>query len=85
MRCVSQYGKYGIQYRARKAETDHAGVERVKQEGIYLTFVQGELFENEEREALTMFRFKGQFQHEDEATPVDPKYRMSTFDTNSVR
>ena len=76
-------GKYGIQYRPYKANTDHAGVEHVQQEGIYLKFVQGELFENEEREALAMFRFRGQFQHEDEATPVDPKYRMSTFDTNA--
>lgn len=82
MRCVSQYGKFGIQYRPRKANTDHAGVEHVVQEGIYLQFVQGDLFENEEREALAHFRFRGQFQHEDEATPVDPKYRLSTFDTN---
>jgi len=83
VRCVSQYGKYGIQYRPYKANTDHAGVEHVLQEGIYLQFVQGELFENEEREALATFRFRGQFQHEDEATPVDPKYRLSTFDTNA--
>jgi len=82
MRLVSQYGRYGIQYRPRKADTDHAGVEHVTQEGIYLQFVQGDLFENEERAALAQFRFRGQFQHEDEATPVDPKYRLSTFDTN---
>ena len=84
MRCVAQYGKYGIQYRPYKANTDHAGVEHVLQEGIYLQFVQGELYENEEREALATFRFRGQFQHEDEATPVDPKYRLSTFDTNAA-
>ena len=83
MRLVSQYGRYGIQYRARKANTDHAGVEHVTQEGIYLQFVQGDLFENEEAAANQYFRFRGQFQHEDEATPVDIKYRLSTFDTNA--
>ena len=82
MRLVSQYGRYGIQYRPRKANTDHAGVEHVIQEGIYLTFEKGDLYENELAAAIEHFGFKGRFQHEDEATPVDPKYRISTFDTN---
>ena len=81
MRCVSQYGKYGIQYRPYKANTDHAGVEHVLQEGIYLQFVQGDLYENELRAAEEQFGFKGLFQHVDEATPALPVYRLSTFDT----
>jgi len=82
MRCVSQIGRFGIQYRPRKVYTDVNGVETVTQEGIYLRFERGDLFENELAAALEQFGFKGRFQHEDEATPVDPKYRISTFDTN---
>jgi hypothetical protein len=82
VRFVSQYGKYGVQYRQRRADTDANGVEHVKVEGIYLQFVQGDLFENELAAALERFRFRGQFQHEGEGDLVDPKYRLSTFDTN---
>jgi hypothetical protein len=82
VRFISQYGKYGIQYRQRRADTDANGVEHVKVEGIYLQFIQGDLYENELALALERFRFRGQFQHEGEGELVDPKYRLSTFDTN---
>jgi hypothetical protein len=82
VRLVSQYGRYGIQYRPKRASVDINGVETITQQPIYLTFEQGDLYENEVALALERFRFKGRFQHEDEATPVDPKYRLSTFDTN---
>jgi hypothetical protein len=81
MRCIAQYGRFGIQYRPRKASVDINGVETVTQEGIYLQFVQGDLYENELRAAEEQFKFKGQFQHVDEATPALPTYRLSTFDT----
>lgn len=81
MRCVAQYGRFGIQYRPRKASVDINSVETVTQEGIYLTFVQGDLYENELRAAEEQFGLKGLFQHVDEATPALPTYRLSTFDT----
>jgi len=81
MRCIAQYGRFGIQYRPRKASVDINSVETVTQEGIYLQFVQGDLYENELREAEEKFGFKGLFQHVDEATPALPTYRMSSFDT----
>lgn len=83
MRLVSQYGKYAIQYKSKRATTDINGVETITQEPVYLQFVQGEIFENERLQAQDVFGFKGQFQHQDEATPVDPLYRLSTFDTRA--
>ena len=83
MRCIAQYGRYGIQYRPRKANVDINSVETVTQEGIYLTFVQGDLYENELRAAEEHFQFKGLFQHVDEATPALATYRLSTFDTDA--
>lgn len=82
MRLVSQYGKYRMQYQAQKVSTDSQGVMNVIRPGIYLEFVQGDLYQNEYEQALGHFGFKGQFQHQDEATPVDPSYRISTFDTS---
>ena len=83
MRLVSQHGKYGLQFRSKRANTDVNGVETITQEPVYLTFVQGEIFENERHLAREQFAFKGQFQHQDEATPVDPLYRLSSFDTRA--
>ena len=40
------------------------------------------LYENEKDAAERHFNFHGITQHEDEATPVDPDYRLSLFDTD---
>jgi hypothetical protein len=82
VRLVSQYGRFGIQYRQRRADTDANGVEHVKVEGIYLRFERDDIYENELALATERFRFRGQFQHEGEGGMVDPRYRISTFDTN---
>jgi hypothetical protein len=83
MRIVAQYGKYGRQFQARKANTDHNGVETVTQEGIYLQFQQEDMRQNEIDLAMQLFGFRGQFQAEDQFTPTDPIYRISVFDTRA--
>jgi hypothetical protein len=82
MRFIAQYGEYGVQIRPQRQQGMGDGSINVTVEGIYAKFDPEELvFENEFEKAQKTFNFKGQYQHLDEATPVDPTYRLSVFDS----
>lgn len=85
MRLISQYPNYRIQVRPMRVQGLGDGTSRTLQEPIYLQFDHdGLIYENEIAEAKTNFSFKGQYQHQDEATPVDAIYRLSVFDTRTL-
>jgi hypothetical protein len=60
----------------------------ITQNPIYAVFTPvqqgGFLYENEKEEAERHFSFKGLTQHTDEATPSDPIYRLSVYDTDEA-
>lgn len=82
MRFISQFGEYGVQIRPQRGKGMGDGSFQVTEEPIYAKFDSDELvFEIELERAIKEFQFKGQYQHLDEATPVDPSYRLSVFDS----
>src|SRR5262245_28519952 len=81
MRFVSQYGNYWTQLRPELTEAYSNGAIRQIQAPIYARFVQGDLLQHEHEAALLSFSFPGRYQERDEATPVDPQHRISTFDS----
>lgn len=81
MRFVSQYTNYILNIRpARKRFTEY-GVE-VEYPDILAEFDSQGWVQSDLDRALQSFQFKGMFQHEDEATPVHPAYRLSVYDTD---
>jgi hypothetical protein len=82
VRFISQYGEYGVQIRPQRGRGMGDGSFQVTQEPLYAKFDHDELvFEVEIERAMKEFGFRGQYQHVDEATPVDPSYRLSVFDS----
>jgi len=83
VRFISQYGEYGVQIRPQRQQGMGDGSIQITQQPLYAKFDSDELvFEIEHERALKEFKFQGQYQHMDEATPVDPSYRLSVFDSN---
>lgn len=83
MRAVSEYAGYRIQIRPMRVRGLGDGTSETLQEPIYAQFSQEEMiYDNEVTEAKLAFKFRGQLQEQDEATMVDPIYRMSVFDTS---
>lgn len=82
MRCISQYGEYGVQIRPQFQRGMGDGSIQVTQEPLYAKFErEGLIYENEMERAMKVFPFRGLNQHLDEATPVNPGSRMSVLDT----
>jgi hypothetical protein len=88
MRFVSQYPGYKFQARPQRTRSLGDGGVEITQEGIYCQFLAvGEgamIYENEIAAALKAFEFRGNTQHEDEATPSDPMLRLSIYDTDEM-
>jgi hypothetical protein len=85
MRLIAQYPNYRIQVQPMRVKGLGDGTSETLQEPLYLQFDHdGLIYENEIAESKAHFSFKGQYQHQDEATPVDPIYRMSVFDTRTL-
>jgi hypothetical protein len=82
VRFISQYGEYGVQIRPERGRGLGDGSFEVTGPPLYAKFDSDELiFDNELERAIKVFKFRGQYQHLDEATPVDPSYRLSVMDT----
>jgi len=84
MRCISQFGEYGIQIRHQQQKGMGDGSIQVTVEPIYAkfrNFSDEVIYESEVERALKEFSFRGRYQHVDEATPADIQYRLSVFDT----
>ena len=86
MRFISQASNHVMQVRPMRTRALGDGGVETTQEPIYAIFTPveqgGFLYENEKDAALRHFDFHGLTQHEDEATPSDPMYRLSVFDTD---
>lgn len=85
MRFISQHSNHVIQVRPMRQRALGDGGVEVVQDPIYAVFTPidggGFLYENEKDAATDHFKFHGLTQHEDQATPSDPAYRLSIFDT----
>jgi hypothetical protein len=82
MRAISQYAEYCIQIQPQRQQGLGDGSVKITQEPIYARFEKGApIFENEIEQAEKRFAFSGRYQHLDEATNVDPLYRLSLLDT----
>lgn len=88
MRFVSQYPDYKFQARPQRSKALGDGGVEITQEGIYCQFMsvnQGAMiYENEVAAALRHFDFRGNTQHQDEATPSDPLLRLAVYDTDEM-
>lgn len=86
MRFVSQNSNYVCQIRPQRSRALGDGGVEITQEPLYAVFTPvedgGFLYESEKEAAERHFSFPGLTQHEDEATPSDPTYRLSIFDTD---
>ena len=80
MRFVAQYSGYQIKIRDPQAHVTSWGVEQTVQ-GIVAAFDKNDWLQRDYETALRSFKFKGMYQHEDEATPVEPTYRVAVYDT----
>jgi hypothetical protein len=83
MRFVSQYTNFVLNIRNPKKKFTEYGVDVVEDE-IVAEFDPRSWNQRDLETAIASFRFKGLFQHEDEATPVHPAYRISVYDTDEM-
>lgn len=82
MRAISQYANFSLQVRQQRQQGMGDGTVKITTEPLYAKFdPDGMIFENELEHAVEYFSFKGQYQHLDEFTKVDPRYRLSVLDT----
>jgi hypothetical protein len=84
MRCISQFGEYGVQIRHQQQQGMGDGSIKITIHPIYAkfrNFSDETIYESEIERALKEFSFRGRYQHVDEATPADISFRLSVFDT----
>jgi hypothetical protein len=85
MRFISQHSNHVVQIRPQRSRALGDGGVEITQDPIYAVFTPieqgGFLYENEKQAAMDNFKFHGLTQHEDQATPSDPAYRLSIYDT----
>ena len=82
MRFISKSAKFSLQIRPQIVEAYAAGMSKVTQPPLYADFQVGRLTDEEYQFALTQFSFEGGFQNQDEVTMIDPRYRLSLFDSD---
>jgi hypothetical protein len=83
MRFVSQYTNFVLNIRNPKKKFTEYGVDVIEDE-IVAEFDPRSWNQRDIETAIASFKFKGLFQHEDEATPVHPAYRISVYDTDEM-
>ena len=82
MRFIANYARYTVVIQRDIPEVYGSGLVKVVQEGIYAHFEPGGLTEAERELALrTLPLSRGSYQQIDEATPVQPDFRLSVHDT----
>lgn len=88
MRFISQYTNMVVQITPQRSRALGDGGVEITQEPVYAVFTPiadgAFLYDNEKEAAERHFSFPGLTQHEDEATPSDPAYRLSVFDTDEA-
>jgi hypothetical protein len=88
MRFISQHPGYKFQAVPQRTRALGDGGVEITQEGIYCEFMSvgagAMVYENEIAAALRHFQFRGNTQHEDEATPSDPMLRLAIYDTDEM-
>jgi hypothetical protein len=83
VRFVSQFTNYVINIQAAVKRVGDFGVEILRPD-ILAEFRPHDWTQRDLETAIASFQFKGSYQHEDEATPVHPAYRLSTYDTDEL-
>jgi len=88
MRYISQYPQFRLQVRPFRSRALGDGGVEVTQEPVYAQFKAfidgGMIFENEELAAARHFDLRGNTQLQDEATPSEPRNRLSVFDSDEA-
>jgi ribosomal protein S24E len=88
MRFISQYPGYKFQARPQRQRSLGDESIEITQEPIYCEFLAvgagAMIYENEIAAAIKHFEFRGNTQHEDEATPSDPMLRLAVYDTDEM-
>lgn len=86
---IAKYGKYGLQVRTEIKEQYATGGERIVQSPLYANFTPADaqpLLAAERAEALNRFFLLGGLpQNVDEATHVEPDYRIGRYDTRQAQ
>jgi hypothetical protein len=81
MRFVAQHGGFVVGVRPERRRLSVDGETIVTRHGIEARFRPG-FNQHDLAVAMGAFQFQGLYQHEDEATPVDPAYRIAVYDTD---
>lgn len=82
MRFVSQYAGFTVGVQSERRRLDMDGGSVVTRQGVWAEFTPWAMSQHDLEVAVQNFQFKGLFQHEDEATPVHPAYRIGIYDTD---
>jgi hypothetical protein len=82
MRFVSQHRRFKRSVREHITMNLANGRVQVIQQGVTCEFDEHDVTEHDKEVARRTFKFRGAYQEQDEATPVDPlMHRLSTYDT----
>ena len=83
---IAKYGKYELQVRPQVMEAYASGMSRESQSPLYATFVPNQHSPAEREEALKRFYLIGGMpQNVDEASHVEPDYRIGRFDSRAAQ
>lgn len=80
-RFVAQYPDYVVGIKGEKSRLTVDGEVILRESSISAPFSTRGWTQRDLEVAMDSFQFKGLYQHEDEATPVNPAYRLSYYDT----
>jgi hypothetical protein len=82
MRFIAQNPGLVVGIRSERRRLSMDGESIVTRPGISARFRALEFNQNDLDVALRSFQFRGMYQHVDEATPVEPLYRLAIYDTD---
>jgi len=85
MRFVSKNQKFSIKIRPHVETVQMNGIKTVIQQGLLAQFMPGDVTDWEVKAAYATFKFQGMPTEEDEVTPIEPLYRLSSFDTSTIQ
>lgn len=81
MRFAAKYGKYKRGVVSEMSEHYATGATAVIQKGVYAEFTPHGLRPHEREYVLARWSFNGLYQEMDEATTVEPDYRIGVYDS----
>jgi hypothetical protein len=82
MRFVAQYGRPLVKLQNERAMHLADGRSEVLDESIIAEFSTSGVMQTDIEVAKQSFKFRGLYQEEDQATPANPIYRISVYDTD---